>query len=62
MSKIKLLKLKEVIEKVGLGRSTIYLMMNRGEFPKPIKMGERKIYWLESDTDKFIKQRIKLSK
>lgn len=33
---------------VGLSRSTIYEMMQRGEFPRPVKIGRRAVAWRES--------------
>lgn len=32
----------------GLSRSTIYDMMDRGEFPRPIRIGRRAVAWPES--------------
>ena len=32
----------------GLSRSTIYEMMDRGEFPRPIRVGRRAVAWPES--------------
>ena len=32
----------------GLSRSTIYEMMDRGEFPRPIRIGRRAVAWPES--------------
>ncbi len=32
----------------GLSRSTIYAMMDRGDFPRPIRIGRRAVAWPES--------------
>ena len=32
----------------GLSRSTIYLMMSRGEFPRPVKITGKAVAWPES--------------
>ncbi len=37
-----------VEEITGLSRSTIYEMMGRGEFPRPIRVGRRAVAWPES--------------
>ena len=37
-----------VEEATGLSRSTIYEMMDRGEFPRPIRVGRRAVAWPES--------------
>ncbi len=32
----------------GLSRSTLYAMMDRNEFPRPIRIGRRAVAWPES--------------
>ena len=39
------LRRREVEEMTGLSRSTIYALMSRGEFPKPIKVSKRAVRW-----------------
>lgn len=51
---MKRLRMKQVIEKVGLSRSMIYLKIKNNEFPKPRKDG-RMSYWLDTDIDEWIK-------
>ena len=41
----------------GLSRSLIYEMMERGEFPRPIRIGKRAVAWRESDLVKWQAQR-----
>ena len=41
----RLIKLKEVREITGLGKSTIYRKMTAGEFPAPVKTGMRSVAW-----------------
>jgi len=33
----------------GLPTSTLYELMERGQFPRPIKISARTVAWLESD-------------
>ena len=44
----KLYRLPEVIERVGLSRSTIYDYISQGAFPAPIKIGKRAVAWNET--------------
>lgn len=37
-----------VEEITGLSRSSIYEMMERGEFPRPVRIGRRAVAWPES--------------
>ncbi|MDP2519029.1 helix-turn-helix transcriptional regulator [Shimia thalassica] len=32
----------------GLSRSSIYDMMDKGEFPRPVRIGKRAVAWPES--------------
>ena len=53
MSK-RIIRLPEVKEKTGLSRSTIYLRMSQGRFPKSISLGERAIGWVEQDINQWL--------
>ena len=50
---MRLIRLPEVIQKVGLGRATIYQMIARDEFPKPIKVRNASV-WPEEEVDAWI--------
>lgn len=50
----RLLRLKEVQHRVGLGRSTIYRWMDEGKFPRSHSIGDYAARWLESDIDDWI--------
>lgn len=41
----------------GLSRSTIYEMMDRGVFPRPVRIGRRAVAWRESDIAAWQAQR-----
>lgn len=60
--KYTLLKLAEVMEKTLLRKSSIYLKMKEGTFPKPINLTSRSIAWVEDDIDKWIENLIKQSR
>jgi len=52
-----ILRRPAVEAKTGLSRSTIYEMMSRGEFPKPIQLGKRAVGWPESALDAWLESR-----
>ena len=60
----RVLRLKQVLDRVGLSRSTIYDRMNPASprydssFPKPIKIGSSAVGWLESSISKWIESRL----
>lgn len=54
----RILRLPEVLQRTGLGRSTVYEAMGEGKFPKKIQLGTRAVGWLESDIDQWVAQKI----
>ena len=57
MSK-KVLRFPEACAKTGLSRPHIYRLMRDGKFPRPIKIGDRAVGFVESELDELIEQRI----
>ena len=53
----RLLRLHDVSVAIGMKRSWILQKTKDGEFPKPIKLGERAVAWRESDIIEWIKHR-----
>ncbi|MDN7179040.1 AlpA family transcriptional regulator [Caballeronia sp. SEWSISQ10-4 2] len=56
--KERLVRLREVRTRVGLGRSTLYQYLADGKFPRPVQIGGGRVAWIESDIDMWIKERI----
>jgi prophage regulatory protein len=50
-----LVRLKEVVLIIGVSRSTIYKLINQGDFPQSTKLGVRTVTWLRSDIMNWIK-------
>ncbi len=53
-----ILRRKQVESRTGLSRSTIYLHMQNGTFPKPINLGARAVGWLENEIEAWLISRI----
>ena len=53
-SPARLLRLPEVIARVGLKRSAIYQRMSEGRFPKSRSLGPKCAVWVESEIDDWI--------
>jgi len=49
-----ILRTREVMRLTGQARSTLYDKLSRGEFPKPVKLGQRAIGWYTSDIAKWL--------
>ena len=56
---MRILKLKEVLNRTGLGKTTLYMLINSADFPKQVPLGLRAVGWLESEIDTWILQKIK---
>lgn len=41
----------------GLSRAGLYAAMQRGEFPRPVKLGRRAVAWPRSAIDEWIQAR-----
>lgn len=55
---MRLIKLKEVMDCTGLGRSSIYYHIGDGSFPKPVSLGARSVAWVQSEVEEWILDRI----
>lgn len=58
----KFIRLRAAKDQSGLSRSSIYLKMKDGSFPKSISLGVRAIGWLESDIQDWVESRVAASK
>lgn len=56
--KIKLIRIKDVIDTTGLACSTIYKYVDKGIFPKAVKLGCRSVAWVESEVQEWILEKI----
>ena len=56
----RILRLSEVRARTGLARSTIYLCITQGSFPKPISLGERAVGWIEAEVVAPARQAMRL--
>lgn len=53
------LRLREVLHRTGLGRSTVYRWMDEGRFPKSVRLGGRSVAWIEHEIDDWLMSRSK---
>lgn len=54
----KILRLKDVIERTGLSRSTIYLQIAQRRFPRQLQLtGARSVEWHEESIIQWIESR-----
>ena len=53
-TKLSILRLKKVKDRTGLSRSTIYLRIQEGTFPRPINLGARAVGWIEHEIEAWL--------
>ena len=58
----RILRRQLVESQTGLSRSKIYDLITRDEFPRPIKIGARAVWWVEADIAAWINQKIDAAK
>lgn len=54
----RLIRLPEVVHRVGLGRSTIYRWIAEGKFPKPVQLGGYAVAWAEDEIEVWITSKL----
>lgn len=54
------IKLKTVKARTGLSKSTIYLMMKEGRFPRRIEISKRAVAWVEEEIEQWMNSKINL--
>ena len=58
--RLSILRRKQVEKRTGLSRSTIYLRIQEGTFPKPINLGARAVGWLENEIEAWLAARMEI--
>jgi len=61
-TKRRLLRLPEVMERTGYGKSKIYALVRAEEFPQPIKLGKRSSAWIEDEVAAWVTARIRAAR
>ena len=54
----RLIPLKEVVARTSLSRAHLYRMMNAGAFPRPVKITDKRLAFVESEVDSWIDERV----
>jgi prophage regulatory protein len=56
---IRILRLPEVMARVGICRASIYAQMAEGAFPKSVSLGARAVGWLEHEINAWLATKIR---
>jgi len=58
----RILRLPNVLDRTGLSRSTVYLRVTEGRFPRPVSLGARAVGWIETEVEEWIDRQIEVSR
>jgi prophage regulatory protein len=58
----RIIKLPDVKDRTGLSRSTIYLRIAEGSFPKQVSLGSRAVGWVDLEIQEWIDSAIRNSR
>jgi len=53
-------RLKEVKEMTSLSKSSIYRLMDTGDFPRQISLGARSVAWAKSEIKEWCENKVSL--
>jgi prophage regulatory protein len=53
----RILRLSDVVNRIGLCRSTIYRLQQEGQFPRQVQLGARSVGWHSEDVDAWLSSR-----
>ena len=56
---VRLIRMSEVIQRTGLSRSTIYQLISRNLFPRPVRITDRAVAWSSQVVQTWIEEKIK---
>lgn len=57
-SQPRMIRLREVVRRTGLSKSTIYSLIAKGTFPRGVPLARRVVGWIESEVTDWIGERI----
>lgn len=57
-----LIGMREVLRRTSMSRSTVYALMKVGAFPRAVHLGKRRVGFVESEIDEWLKAKIEASR
>jgi len=67
-STLRILRLKDVQQRIGVSRPTIYRWLDKTAknhdpmFPRPVSLGANSVGWVEAELDAWLESRIRASR
>jgi prophage regulatory protein len=54
----RLMTIAQVVDATGQGRSTIYVLIREGAFPRPVRLGSKSVRWVEDEVSQWNDEQI----
>lgn len=58
----RVISLREVLSRTSMSRSAVYALQKQGEFPKSVSITERRVGFVESEIEDWLKAKIESSR
>jgi prophage regulatory protein len=55
---LRILRRKQVQDRIGLQKSSLYALIAANKFPRPVRLSARAVGWRAEDVDAWIQSRI----
>lgn len=55
----RIVRLPVVLQRIGVGKTTLYAWIQEGHFPEGIPLGAHMVGWLDTDIDNWIAERVR---
>src|SRR5689334_10901740 len=55
---MRLLRINEVVNRVGLGESSVLALVRTKDFPQPVPLSKRAVAWVEDEIEEWMKGRV----
>jgi prophage regulatory protein len=61
-SPARFMRLPEVLQTSGYSKSRLYVLIANGQFPSPVKLGDRAVGWISTEVEQWVASRISASR
>jgi prophage regulatory protein len=55
--RVYVVRMRQLVTLIGLSRSTIYVLVSKGRFPGPIRLGDKAVGWRVNEIEEWLNAR-----
>ena len=56
---VRFIRVRQVIERLAISRTTLWRLIKKGEFPPPVKISKYASAWVDTDVEAYIRKLIR---